>query len=461
MPSAIVSISALLLGAAILLLGNGLQGILLPVRATLEHFSPSTIGLIASAYSLGFVISCRYTPRIVRRVGHIRSFAVLAAIASSVVLLLVLLIHPAVWIPLRLASGFCFAGLFMVIESWLNERADNTNRGQIFSTYMVINLTAVTLGQLMLPLGDPANFTLFAVTAIVVSIALVPIGLTTSAAPQPIQQVQLRLRRLHRMSPVGMLGCFFVGLANGAFGGLGAVFAQSIGMSVTGIALFMSAALIGGALAQLPLGKLSDRIDRREVIALACGFAVIFGLTLAVLGDGQDGGSILGLDWLTSGLQPEVLIAAVALYGCFAYPLYGLCVAHTNDFVSREEFVEASSGLLLTWGIGASIGPLLASNLMELLGLGGLFLFTALVHSTFAAHTLYRMTRRAPVPAEERADFVQQPTTVRTTPVGTALDPRAPDLPEEPAAPISPAEGDAQESQVSSEASNAPRDAMK
>ena len=143
--------TAELTGAAILLWGNGLQGILLPVRATIEHFSTSTIGVIASAYSLGFVISCRYTPHIVKRVGHIRSFAVLAAIASCVVLLLVLLLHPAVWIPLRLASGFCFAGLFMVIESWLNERADNTNRGQIFSTYMVINLTAVTLGQLVLP----------------------------------------------------------------------------------------------------------------------------------------------------------------------------------------------------------------------------------------------------------------------------------------------------------------------
>ncbi len=430
MPSAIVSISALLLGAAILLWGNGLQGILLPVRATIEHFSTSTIGLIASAYSLGFVISCRYTPRIVRRVGHIRSFAVLAAIASCVVLLLVLMIHPAVWIPLRLISGFCFAGLFMVIESWLNERADNANRGQIFSTYMVINLSAVTLGQLVLPLGDPATFVLFALTAIAVTIALVPIGLTTSAAPQPIQQVQLRLRRLYRISPVGLVGCFFVGLANGAFGGLGAVFAKSIGLSVTGIALFMSAALIGGALAQLPLGKLSDRIDRREVIALACGLAVIFGLALAVLGDGEDGGAILGLDGLTKDMAPAVLITVVALYGCFAYPLYGLCVAHTNDFMRREEFIEASSGLLLTWGIGASIGPLVAAFAMERVGLGGLFLYTALVHSAFALCTLYRMTRRAALPAAERPDFVQQPTTVRTTPVSATLDPRAPDMPE-------------------------------
>jgi MFS family permease len=432
MPSAIVSISALLFGAAMLLWGNGLQGILLPVRATIESFSTSTIGLIASAYSLGFVVSCRYAPHIVRRVGHIRSFAVLAAVGACVVLLFELVVHPLAWVLLRMLGGFCFAGLYMVIESWLNESAENSNRGQIFSTYMVINLTAITLGQLVLPLGDPAGFDLFAITAIAVTLALVPIGLTTSRAPQPIRQVQLRLGRLYRMSPVGLAGCFFVGLGNGAFGGLGAVFADSMGMSTAGIALFMSAALIGGALVQLPLGRLSDRIDRRQVVAMACGFAMIFGLMLAALGDGHDGTPVLGLGWFTDTLHPAVLIAVVTLYGGFAYPLYGLCVAHTNDFVGREEFIEASSGLLLTWGIGASIGPLLGALAMEQVGLGGLFLYTALVHSVFALVTLYRITRRDAVPAPERADFVHHAT---TTPEAAALDPRAPALPEDTAAP--------------------------
>lgn len=456
MPSAILSISALLLGAAMLLWGNGLQGILLPIRASIEGFSTSTIGLIASAYSLGFVVSCRYAPRIVRRVGHIRSFAVLAAIGACVVLLFVLVVDPLAWVLLRMLSGFCFAGLYMVIESWLNESAENSNRGQIFSTYMVINLTAITLGQLMLPLGDPAGFDLFAVSAIAVTLALVPIGLTTSRAPQPLRQVQLRLGRLYKMSPVGLAGCFFVGLSNGAFGGLGAVFADSMGMSTTGIALFMSAALIGGALVQLPLGRLSDRIDRRQVIAMSCSFAMIFGLSLAALGDGHDGSPSLGLEWLTTTLPPAVLIAVVALYGGFAYPLYGLCVAHTNDFVSREEFIEASSGLLLTWGIGAAIGPLLGALAMEQVGLGGLFLYTALVHSAFALVTLYRITRREAVPAPERADFVHHAT---TTPEAAALDPRAPDQPETAA---SPAEGAAPTGrQPSSEASSAPREAMK
>ena len=450
MPSAIVSISALLLGAAMLLWGNGLQGILLPVRATIESFSTSTIGLIASGYSLGFVVSCRYAPHIVRRVGHIRSFAVFAAIARL----------PRAAVRARgppAGLGHAPPGERVLLrrpvhgdrELAQRERREQQSRSDLLDLHGPQPYRHHAGPAACCPWATPRASTLFAVTAIAVALALVPIGLTTSTAPQPIRQVQLRLGRLYRMSPVGLAGCFFVGLSNGAFGGLGAVFAEAIGMSTTGIALFMSAALIGGALVQLPLGRLSDRIDRRQVIAMACGVATIFGLMLAALGDGHDGTPALGLDQFTTTLHPAVLIAVVALYGGFAYPLYGLCVAHTNDFVSREEFIEASSGLLLTWGIGASIGPLVAALAMELIGLGGLFLYTALVHSSFALVTLYRMTRREAVPAPERADFVHHAT---TTPEAAALDPRAPDLPEEPAE---------QRAQVSSEASSAPREAMK
>jgi MFS family permease len=221
MSQAIGPLTALLLAVAILFLGNGLQGVLLPVRATLEAFATTSIGLIASAYSAGFMVGCLWMPYIVRRVGHIRTFAVCSAIAASVVLLMALAVHPLVWIPLRALSGICFAGLFMVIESWLNERATSGNRGQVLAVYMVVNLTAVTVGQMMLPLGDPAGFPLFALTAMAIALALVPVGLTTSSAPQPLREVRLRLGRLYAMSPVGVVGGFFVGLANGAFGGLG------------------------------------------------------------------------------------------------------------------------------------------------------------------------------------------------------------------------------------------------
>ena len=438
MSQAIGPLTALLLAVAILFFGNGILGVLLPVRATLEAFATTSIGLIAAAYSVGFMVGCLSMPYIVRRVGHIRAFAVCAAIAASGVLVMPLAVHPAVWIPLRALSGVCFAGLFMVIESWLNERATRVNRGQILATYMVINLSAVTAGQMVLPLAAPTGFALFAVTAIAITLALVPVGLTTSSAPQPLRQVRLRLGRLYAMSPVGVVGGFFVGLANGAFGGLGAVFATQIGMSVTGVALFMSAALVGGALAQVPIGRLSDRVDRRKVIAAACALAAIAGGLLALLGDARQGGLLLSADVALADLSPLALVAVAALFGAAIYPQYSLCVAHTNDFVGREDFVEASSGLLLTWAIGASIGPVVAAFAMDGLGVGGLFLYTAVAHASFAAFTVYRIGQRAPVPPEERAPYVAAGRPSRTTPVAVDLDPRAPaptdDVPAEEAA---------------------------
>jgi MFS family permease len=343
-----------------------------------------------------------------------------------VVLLIVLVVHPLVWIALRALSGVCFAGLFMVIESWLNERATSTTRGQILAVYMVINLTAVTLGQMILPLGNPAAFSLFALTAIAITLALVPISLTTSSAPQPLREVRLRLRRLYAMSPVGVVGGFFVGLANGAFGGLGVVFARDVGLSITGIALFMSASLVGGALAQLPLGRLSDRTDRRKVMIAVCAFAAVIGGVLALLGEARQSGRLFGIDVGFAALSPWVLIAAATLFGSAFYSQYSLCVAHTNDFVSREEFVEASSGLLLTWAIGASVGPVLAAFAMDGFGAGGLFMYTALVHASFVVFAVYRMRRRAAPAPETRAPYVAAGRPSRTTPVAIELDPRAP-----------------------------------
>jgi MFS family permease len=425
----LVSVSALLLGAAILLLGNGLLGILLPVRASFEHFSTTSIGLIASGYSAGFVLGCIGTPPIVQRVGHIRTFAVMAAIAAAVVLTMVLMVHSLTWILLRLITGVAFAGLYMVIESWLNEKASNTNRGQLFAIYMVIQLIAITAGQMLLPLGEPGGFRLFVVTAIAITLALVPVSLTTAGAPQPLGAVHLRLARLYRMSPVGVLGCFFVGLANGAFGGLGAIFAQDVGLSTTGVALFMSAALIGGALFQFPLGRLSDRIDRRSVLMLACLLAVLAGAVLAVAGDARGGGGLFPAILARAALSPYVLIGAVVVFGGCIYSMYSLCVAHTNDYVERADFLEASSGLLLTWGVGSTIGPVLAAFAMERIGLGGLFLYAAAVHLLFIAFTWYRTRQRAPLPPAARPDFVQAGAS-RTSPIAAGLDPRAPDQPE-------------------------------
>jgi MFS family permease len=426
MPAVLVPVAALLLGAGILLLGNGLQGLLLPIRATIEAFSTQSIGLIGSAYPVGFVFSCLYTPHVVKRVGHIRSFAVFAAIAAVVVLLYGLVVHPAVWIALRVVSGFSFAGLFMVIESWLNEASSNSNRGQIFSIYMVVNLSTVTCGQLLIMTGDPARLDLFVLAAIAIILGLVPVALTSSSGPPPIQRVRLRWGRLYRMSPVGVMGCFFVGMANGAFGSFGAVFAKAAGLTVVEIALFMSMTLIGGALAQVPVGRVSDRFDRRQVIVGGCIIASLVGLIMMAAGDARTGGRLLAFDPGMGALPPGSLIALAFLFGASIHPIYGLCTAHTNDFVERSDFVEASSGLLLTWGIGAAVGPILAAQYMERLGLGGLFLFTASVHLVCALFAVYRMRRRAAPPLQTRDSFVTANAAARTTPVASTLDPRAP-----------------------------------
>ncbi|MDX1540000.1 MAG: MFS transporter [Geminicoccaceae bacterium] len=430
MLATIAPVTALLIGASILLLGNGVQSLLLPIRASDEAFSTMVIGLMGAAYPAGFILSCLSTPQLVQRVGHIRTFAVLAAIAGVSALAHAVLVVPLAWVVLRLISGFCFAGLFMVIESWLNEAASNTTRGQIFSTYMVVNLASVTAGQLLIGLGDPGDFRLFALAASAIILSLVPVGLTTSKGPPPIEVVQLRLGRLYRMSPVGVLGCFFVGVANGSFGSLGPIFAGAAGLSVGEIALFMSAGLIGGAVFQMPIGRLSDRMDRRRVIVAASLVAVLLGVTMMLVGDARAGGRLLAFDAGAIELPQGALIALAFFFGAAIHPIYGLCTAHTNDFVERAEFVEASSGLLLTWGLGAATGPLLASVLMEIAGPGSLFLFTAAAHLACALFALWRISRRTAPRPDERDVFVPANAAARTTPVATVLDPRSELMPE-------------------------------
>jgi MFS family permease len=426
MTASLFPVSALLLGVAMMLVGAGLQGILVPMRATLDGFSTILIGLLTTAYWIGFVASCFMTPFVVRNVGHIRTFAVLAAVASAVILIMAIAPNAVMWALLRMASGFCLAGLAMVVESWLNEKSTNETRGRIFSIYMVVNLSAVTVGQMLLPLGDPTQFTLFAVVSIFITLSLVPVGLTRSAAPQPIAEVRLRLRRLYAMSPAGVAGCFFVGLSNGAFAGLGPVFATREGLSLAGIALFMSFAVIGGAMAQYPIGRLSDRMDRRRVMLSVSFTAIVVSLALALAG-----GPIVEIRGALEALPiptATLFIILAGLLGAFIFPLYGLCVAHTNDFVGAQDFVEASGGLMLIYGVGAVVGPLVAAALMQASNAAALFVFIAAVHVALGLFLVYRMRGRAAVPAEQRPDFVAAPA-LRATPAAAALDPRAQEPP--------------------------------
>jgi MFS family permease len=427
MTRAFAPITALLISVALLLMGNGLQGTLLPVRANIESFSATAIGILGSSYFFGFAAGCLYGPRLIRRAGHIRAFTALVAIASCVVLVHSLFLNATLWWGLRALTGFCFAALFMIIESWLNEKSTNETRGFIFSLYTIINLTVITIGQLMLGLDNPQGFPLFLLASILVSLAAVPIALTKAEAPAPVQSVHIRLRHLYKLSPVGVFGCLVVGLANGSFWALAPVFAQEKGASTWGVAIFMSVAVIAGALGQWPLGRLSDKMDRRRVIiGAACGSAIA---------------GLLFVIW--SPPWGQGLLAVVFLFGLFAFPIYGLSVAHMNDYVAPDGYVEAASGLLLVFALGAVVGPVIASTLSGYLGPDALFGWTAAVQLALAGFALHRMRQRAPAPVEEHVAFTESLTLAQTV---STVDPLAADTGEterqaeaaEPAAPPPP-----------------------
>jgi len=408
MVAALVPVTALLLSVALLLMGNGLQGTLLPVRAHIETFSTFNIGILGSVYFTGFAAGCYLGPYVVRRVGHIRTFTAMVSLASVLALAHALILNPFMWWLFRSITGFCFAVLYLVIESWLNEKSTNETRGVVFSVYTIINLTVVTMGQMMLMLGDPADFSLFAVASILVSLAALPVALTGAPAPAPIAEVKIRIWYLYKTSPVGFAGAFAVGLANGAYWALAPVFAQSSHFvsSTAGIAIFMSTAVIAGAVGQWPLGRLSDRLDRRKVIILACSGAALSGLGMGVF----------AATW-----EPAIFIFA-PLFGLFAFPLYALSAAHMNDSVETGGFVEAASALLLLYAIGAIFGPLIASAAMRFLEPQGLFLYTSLIHAAMVAFTVYRIRKRKKRVEDNRVPFADS---IRIAQTISVLDPLA------------------------------------
>ncbi|WEX07778.1 MFS transporter [Chelativorans sp. AA-79] len=407
----LAQLGALLLSATVLLAGNGLQTTLLPLRAGIEAFPPFSIGVMGSSYFVGFVGGCLTTAHLVRHVGHIRVFTAMVAAASVVPLIHVLTVEQWVWWVLRAITGFCIAALFLVIESWLNEKAENRTRGTIFSIYTTLTFVAIIGGQVLIPFYDPALFPLFALTSIIISVAAIPIALTSSAQPPLPAEVRLRPIRLVKLSPVGALGCLVVGLSNGAFWALGPVFAADVGLGTTRIAVFIGVTVLGGALSQWPLGRLSDRLDRRVVTTIISILAAVTGI---------------GLFLASRFWNPGILPLAFA-FGVFSFPVYALSVAHVNDLITSESFVEVSGGLLLVNGLGSVFGPLAGALAMAMMGPGGLFLYVALVFLLLAAFALMRM-RSTPRPAESHsADFVTVADTAVAAPV---FDPRTEDAAE-------------------------------
>ena len=395
----ITPVAPLLLGVAILLTGQGLQNVLLPVRANLEDFSTLAIGLMGGAYYLGFTLGCLRGSNLIKRVGHIRVFAAMTAAASAAPLLHGLWVHVWLWLVLRCISGYCFAVLYVVIESWLNEQSSNETRGTVFSAYTLITLTVMAGGQQMLLLYDPDQISLFAIASAVVSIAAIPVVLSLSPSPSHAEsEVRVNLRHLFSTSSAGALGCLVAGLTNGTFWSLAPVFVADYTPDVAMAAWFMTAAVLGGAAGQWPLGIWSDRIDRRWVMAFASFVCVVVGLLTW---------------WYFKSVSAWNLLLLSAIWGATAFPIYAISVAQANDYADAGEYVVLSSSLLLMYGLGAIIGPFLAPIVMNLTG-GGLYLFTALIHLAFLFYILIRIARRAASPEEDHLPFTDSLASTQT-----------------------------------------------
>ena len=385
----ILPISSLLLSVSFLMTGHGLMGTLLPLRGLADGFSSTILGVMGALYFVGFGLGTVFAPRLIARVGHIRTFAALAAVICISVSAQGAIIEPVFWSVTRMATGFCLAGLYVAIESWLNANSTNENRGMIFSIYTVINLAVITLGQLLTAVADVADVVLFTIATILFAASVVPVSLTKSSAPIPAEATKLRVRYLLSASPVAIIGALAVGLTNGAFWSLGAIFAERETGSVAQVATFMSLTVFAGAVGQLPFGWLSDRLDRRVVIMIAT-----FGAAMAAFGH------VIFARFWEVGIFPCSVV-----FGAFAFPLYALCAAHLNDKVEDDGYVEAASGLLLIYASGAAIGPLLASPLMDMYQPDMLFIFTSVVHVLLGVFTATRLNVRKSAPDEDKTSF--------------------------------------------------------
>jgi len=404
----------LLLGIGLLMLGNGLQGSLVGIRASLEGFPTAVTGFIMSGYYAGFLFGSIVTPKILSNVGHVRVFAALASLASSAALLYVVFIDPIAWGMMRLVIGFSYAGLYIVCESWLNDVSTNDTRGQMLSIYMIIMMGGMALGQLFLNVADPAGFTLFVVISVLVSLALIPLALTANPAPDFQEITRLSIRNLFKISPLGVVGMLAQGTIAGAFYGMAAVYGDIIGLSVTQISVFISIVIVGGVILQWPIGKLSDRFDRRQVIlvtTLLSAAAAILAMIAA-----EDG-------------QLIVFLLGAGLFGGFSVPLYSLCIAHTNDYLEPKDMVAASSGLMMMNGIGAVFGPIIVGQLMSSIGTYIFFGLIAAGHIGIGIFAIFRMLAAPPTPLEDQGDFVAMP--MRSGAMAATLNPEAEEWDEE------------------------------
>ena len=374
---------ALLLGIMLLMVGNGLQGTLLGVRGEIEGFSTFEMSVVMSAYFAGFLIGSRMGSEMIRRVGHIRTFAALGSVISAVLILYPVLTDPIAWTVLRLIIGACFAAVYVTAESWLNNAATNETRGQTLSVYLVVQMVGIVAAQMLLNLGDPSDYFLFVVLSVLVSLSFAPILLSVTPTPAFETAKPMSLMEVLKISPLGVIGTFLMGGVYSAMFGMAAVFATQAGLPLAQLSIFVSAFYVGGLVLQFPIGWISDRMDRRlliMILAAICGAAGLLGA-------------------LSSGIF-SILVISAFFIGGMANPLYALLIAYVNDFLEAEQMPAAGGRLLFVNGVGAIFGPIVVGGMMQAIGPLGYFYFIGGLVTVLALYAAYRMTVR-PAPTVE------------------------------------------------------------
>jgi MFS family permease len=372
---------ALLLGVMLLMVGNGVQGTLLGVRGAIEGFSTFQMSIVMSAYFAGFLVGSRAAPELIRRVGHVRVFAALGSLISAMLVLYAVAPNWIAWSLMRVVMGFCFAGVYVTAESWLNNAATNETRGQTLSAYMIVQMVGIIASQALLNVGDAAGYLLFVLPSVLVSLAFTPILLSASPAPVFETTKPMSFRHLFTVSPLGCMGMFLMGGVYSSTFGMASVWGTLAGLSIAQISMFVAAIYFGGMVFQYPLGRLSDKMDRRRLILLLAGVGV----------------AVMALPSVT---QPgfEVLLVIAILIGGISNPVYALLIAHTNDYLDPTDMAAASGGLLFINGLGAIAGPLITGWMMGLVGPRGFFLYIGILLLLLTLYAAWRTTRR-PAPA--------------------------------------------------------------
>ena len=387
------------------MLGAGLQGTLLGLRATLEGFPTPVTGIIMSCYYVGYLLGTSAAPRMIRQIGHIRVFAALAALASATILVQAAFVQSVIWAVMRFSTGVCLAGIYVVAESWLNDRASKTNRGRLLAVYMLVLYVGLGLAQFLLLLADPSTSTPFMLVSVLISLSMLPIAVSAQHVPEPALPKKVRYAELYRNSPLGVVAVCASGMISAIIFAMGPVYARLSGLGNRGIATFMAVSILAAVLTQYPVGRLSDRTDRRTIIAAVC--------TLATL--------VAGCVVMFSHMPRPLFLLMAGLFSGFALTLYSLSVSHVNDKLEPAQMVAASSALLRLNGGAAAVGPVLAGSLMAAFGPVAYFATLGTLTGTLTIYDLWRKSRRKPVPQELKGPFINaQPQGMAGTLVNSA-----------------------------------------